>query len=141
MTRPDPKAHMKSWVVQWKGNKPVLEHSTWAPGYTRGHCETEKEAIAAEVVSLMQHIADFREKWLNINILAEGQMSEVPEEANAFGEFLTVTETDDPHEQMTMPEGATSIVSDEDQAKVDPKWNHDGHADGDWSGYDDHQDH
>lgn len=116
-SRPDPKNHMKSWVIQWKGNTPVLEHTTWAPGYTSGHTETEPEAIAMEVAHLLKNIADFREKWLNLNILAEKHKHEMA--ADAFGQLLTVQETDDPHEEMTMPDGAVTLEP----------------------GYDDHQDH
>lgn len=69
MTRP--KDTMRSWVIKWKGNTPKLEQSNWAPGYTTGHQETPQQAIAMEIAHLMQHIADFREKWLQINLLAE----------------------------------------------------------------------
>lgn len=117
MPRPDPKAHMKSWTIRWKGNKPILEQSTWAPGYTSGHTETEPEAIAMEVAHLMQSIADFREKWLNLNLLAEQHKHQVV--ADAFGNLISVTETDDPHEEMTMPEGAVT-VPDQTGVWIDP---------------------
>ena len=107
MVRPNDKSNYKSWVVNWKGNTPVLVQTAWAPGYTPGHQATEQEAIAAEVISLMQHISDFREKWLKINLMAEQKNHQIV--ADAFGSLLTVTETDDPHEQMIMPEDATSV--------------------------------
>jgi hypothetical protein len=34
--------------------------------------------------------------------------------ADAFGQLLSVTETDDPHEEMTMPAGAESVPPIED---------------------------
>lgn len=127
-SRPDPKNHMKSWVIHWKGNKPVLEQTTWAPGYTPGHTETEPEAIGMEMVQLMQHIADFREKWLNLNLLAEQHKAGVDE--SAFGSVLSVTETDDPHEHMTMPADAVD-VSAALQGDADREAEMDDWADGD----------
>ena len=105
-----PKDTPRSWVVKWKGNKPVLEQSNWAPGYTTGHQETEQQAIAMEIAHLLQNISDFREKWLNINLLAE--QTKHAGVADAFGSVVgvSVTETDDPHEAMTMPEGYHDVT-------------------------------
>ena len=105
-----PKDTPRSWVIKWKGNTPKLEQSNWAPGYTSGHQETPQQAIAMEIAHLMQHIADFREKWLQINLLAEQQNHEK----------VSVTVTDDPHEQMSMPDG-TFDVPDPNAQLLDPQ--------------------
>jgi len=117
MTRPsDQIKDVRSYTIQWKGNKPVIKPSHWAPGYTDGHTETEAEAIAMEVAHLMKNIADFREKWLNLNLLAEQLKHNMA--ADAFGNLLSddptvsITETDDPHETMTMPEGAQDVPTE-----------------------------
>lgn len=119
MTRPSDAAKVKrSYVVKWKGNVPTIEHSHWEVGYTPGHQETPQEAIAMEVAQLMKHIADFREKWLHLNVLAEQNKYQMV--ADAFGSILTVTETDDPHEQMTMPEGAQHVEMTYDNGPLQP---------------------
>lgn len=46
MTRPSDRQNPKSWVVEIKGAKPVLEESRWLPGYTEAHKETELQAIS-----------------------------------------------------------------------------------------------
>lgn len=109
--RPGYKENYKSFVVNWRGNVPVIQPTTWEPGYTEGHQATEQEAVAMEIAHLLQHLADFREKWLQINVLAE-QLN-VPTEPDTFGRMVSVTETDDPHEEMTMPDGAVDVVEAE----------------------------
>lgn len=144
MTRPSDQIKTKrSFIIKWKGNKPTVEESHWEVGYTPGHQGTPQEALAMEVANLMQHISDFREKWLNLNLLAEQMKYQMA--ADAFGSLISVTETDDPHETMTMPEGALdaeSVIARGNEEAKPKDWNHDGHADGEWAGdYDDHQDH
>lgn len=85
-----PKDTDRSFIVKWKGNVPTIEASNWAPGYTPGHQETPQGAISMEIVELVQHIENFREKWLAINLLAE----------TYNGANLTVTETDDFNETL-----------------------------------------
>lgn len=123
--RPIDSDHIKSYVIKWKGNKPVVEPTVWQPGYTPGHMETVPEAIAMEVSHLLKNIADFREKWLNLNLLAEQEKHLIA--ADAFGQLIGVEETDDPHETMTMPADAVSLddtfinaraLFDEDAPKV-----------------------
>lgn len=153
-----PKDTMRSWVIRWHGNKPVLEQSNWVPGYTPGHCETEQEALAAEVVHLMDSIAAFRAKWLAINLLAEQIKYQMV--SDAFGSLIP----GDPYETMTMPEGALDAESVIARGNEEAKHQHvemtydngpkypdkagsaansvrHGNYDEDPNGYDDHQDH
>ena len=113
-----PKDTVRSWVIKWKGNTPKLEQSNWQPGYTSGHQETPQQAIAMEIAHLMQHIADFREKWLQINLLAEQQNHERVSTISA-PPLMEVTEYDDPHETMQMPEGAETLFDEWDDPKLE----------------------
>lgn len=119
MTRPsDSIKEVRSYTITWKGNKPQVQESHWQPGYTDAHQPTPQEALAIEVAHLMQHIADFREKWLNLNVLAEQMKYQMV--SDAFGSLITVTETDDPHEEMTMPEGAQHVEMTYDNGPLQP---------------------
>lgn len=117
MVRPSDKANYKSWVVKWEGNKPVLKQSVFTAEYTEGHQETPEMAISVEIVHLLQNIKDFREKWLNINLLAEQQKHNV--ESDAFGQ-VQIKETDDPHEKMTMPANAVDVPPEGMENAFDP---------------------
>lgn len=114
MTRPDPKNHMKSFVVKWKGTDPKITESTWAPGYTPGHRETRAEALAAAMDQILSQTAEVREKWIKLMLAVEQERAHGDEHDRTMDMLqaegrIMVTETDDLNETMEMPDGAVDI--------------------------------
>lgn len=87
MTRPSDRQHPKSWVVEFKNAKPVLEESRWLPGYTQAHKETELQAIAHAIEVNEAAFENLRNQRHQLQMLWDDKHIEVTGQPDFGGDY------------------------------------------------------